>query len=317
MDAIHTRPANPEDDAHIVQIRNSIYHDQLPVSLEVLRHYRSVDPPEAGRASIVAEHEGEIVGYAEWSRRVHVVGENLFWCHINVDPRRRGIGIGRELYAVAIRRIEERGAKRLYAQSREDFPEALAFAERRGFKATGHGDRMSRLQVKAANLERGLSALQRLEADGIHIVTLSELGTDEPILRSLCALDNATSRDVPGAEEWKPISFEEWCSWVIDSPGQDLDALWVALHGDRIVGMTAIERWVGSVAENGYTGVDRAYRSRGIARALKARMAQWAAAQGIEYVITGNDVHNRPMLAVNMDMGYELLPANVEMVKEL
>ncbi len=68
---------------------------------------------------------------------------------------------------------------------------------------------------------------------------------------------------------------------------------------------------------NAYTGVDRAYRGRGVARALKLRTIQWARQNNVDFIYTGNDIANQRMLAINVQLGYEPLPGWVEVVKEL
>jgi RimJ/RimL family protein N-acetyltransferase len=57
-------------------------------------------------------------------------------------------------------------------------------------------------------------------------------------------------------------------------------------------------------ANNLITGVDRAYRGRMIALALKLLTIQYAKERGAEAIVTNNDSQNAPMLAVNRKLGY-------------
>lgn len=156
-----------------------------------------------------------------------------------------------------------------------------------------------------------------MQESGITIVSLPELNPKETMLRALCDVDNASASTTPSAEEWKPMPFEEWRRYVLEGPGFTPDAFFVALDGDRPVGLAFLERRAGGYADNGYTGVHPDYQGRGIARALKLRTVEWAQAHDIEYIATGNDVNNKPMLAINVDLGYEPLPATIEFVKAL
>ena len=52
-------------------------------------------------------------------------------------------------------------------------------------------------------------------------------------------------------------------------------------------------------AENGLTVVDRRWRGRGLATALKRRQLAWAAANGIREVITWTQLGNEAMQRVN------------------
>jgi GNAT superfamily N-acetyltransferase len=56
------------------------------------------------------------------------------------------------------------------------------------------------------------------------------------------------------------------------------------------------------------TGVDRPYRGRGLALALKLRTIRLARRYGAAYIRTHNDSENAPMLALNRKLGYQPEP---------
>lgn len=56
------------------------------------------------------------------------------------------------------------------------------------------------------------------------------------------------------------------------------------------------------------TAVLRAWRGRGLATALKRATIGWAIDNGLEVLITGNDVDNVAMRAVNARLGYQPTP---------
>ena len=58
------------------------------------------------------------------------------------------------------------------------------------------------------------------------------------------------------------------------------------------------------VAEDGLTVVHRDWRRRGLARALKARELEWAAANGYREVVTWTQRGNDGMRALNEQLGY-------------
>ena len=60
----------------------------------------------------------------------------------------------------------------------------------------------------------------------------------------------------------------------------------------------------------------RAFRGRGVARALKLRTVRWAQENEIQFIDTANDAENARMLAINVRMGYKPLPAREEWLKE-
>jgi GNAT superfamily N-acetyltransferase len=57
-------------------------------------------------------------------------------------------------------------------------------------------------------------------------------------------------------------------------------------------------------AHHDLTGVKRAWRGRGVARALKATQIAWAKANGYEELRTRNDERNAPIRKLNKEFGY-------------
>jgi GNAT superfamily N-acetyltransferase len=88
------------------------------------------------------------------------------------------------------------------------------------------------------------------------------------------------------------------------------------MSGPQPIGLAALHL-SGHAAWNAFTGVDRAYRGKGVARALKVRTVEWARQNGVDYIYTGNDEGNKRMLAINVRLGYEPVAASIEVRKEL
>jgi len=314
---VRIRPRSSEDDAQIVQIYSAISPDLPRMTVEELRFYLDIQPEEAHAERQVAEVDGKVVAICRWNRLVFIEDQDTWVCDVGVGPAFRHRGIGGELFSHLLRRVIERSAKRLKCHVREDQEDGKAFAASRGFVPTGHGERLSRLEVRSARLDRCRAADERVRREDIRIATLSDLGPDdEGVLHAIYELDNETTRDVPGSDVWTSMSFEFWRKYL-HAPGMSPDHFWIALDGERPVGMAVLDLRGARSAFNGYTGVDREYRGKGIARALKLRTVAWARQNGIDFIYTGNDAQNKPMLAINVEMGYEPLPAEIEMVKQL
>ncbi len=58
------------------------------------------------------------------------------------------------------------------------------------------------------------------------------------------------------------------------------------------------------VASHDLTAVKRAWRGRGVARALKATQIAWAKEHGYEELRTRNDERNAPIRHLNKEFGY-------------
>ena len=61
----------------------------------------------------------------------------------------------------------------------------------------------------------------------------------------------------------------------------------------------------------------RAYRGRGLATAIKVEALLRAKAKGLRAMLTTNDEPNKAMREINAKLGYQLLPAHVQLEKPL
>jgi GNAT superfamily N-acetyltransferase len=264
----------------------------------------------------VAEADGNVLGHAVLSERWTAERKNVYYAFVGVDPGNHGRGIGSRLYQEVIQQATEVGAERVYGEIQEGHREAEEFATRRGFRFTGHAEQMSRLDVHAANLEGYEGIEERIRSEGIRILSLAEGGpTDEGLLRGLYEVDIESSKDIPTSEPWSGFPYDIWLKHF-SAPGASPEAYWLAMDGDRPVGMALLERRGPNAAFNGYTGVLRAYRGRGVARGLKWKTIEWARQNGVDFIYTGNHVDNARMLAINVRLGYQPLPRFREVLKD-
>jgi len=65
------------------------------------------------------------------------------------------------------------------------------------------------------------------------------------------------------------------------------------------------------ILETGLTGVDRQYRRRGLATALKCQVIEVAQRLGARRILTSNE-ENNPMFQLNLRLGFEAQPAEVD-----
>ncbi len=81
---------------------------------------------------------------------------------------------------------------------------------------------------------------------------------------------------------------------------------WVALDGERPVGMAFLKQLTDDAAENDYTCVAATHRGRGIATALKLRSIAWARQHGVRRLFTSSVIGNTPIIAINKHLGYQV-----------
>ncbi len=316
-DEMIIRSGKAEDDARIIEIGSTSYPDAPPASVETMRHLDAVTPEGAHRERYVAQRRDEVDGYCMLQSRWWDATPGTFSLFVVVDPARRRRTAGSRLYEQALDRARQLGARQLYTTVREDSPESMGFAERRGFHPTGHTQRESRLDVANADIGAFGDVAGRLASIGIRIATLAELGgDDERVLRGVYEVDAESGQDEPGSVDYKAPPFEMWRELIFE-PGASPEWFWVALDGARPVGMASLRLPAADVAESGFTGVLRAYRGKGVASGLKIAVSEWARERGIRYIYTGNDLTNAPMLTINTKLGFRPLAASVELVKDL
>ena len=133
----------------------------------------------------------------------------------------------------------------------------------------------------------------------------------------LYELNRRTARDNPSNDDtFAP--FEEFRRFVFGASWYRADGQIVAAEGDRWVGMAAVGyfRETNSMY-NMFTGVDRAYRGRKLALALKLLAIRCAQRYGAVYLRTNNDSQNAPMLAINRKLGYQPQVGKYRLIQEL
>lgn len=305
------------DDASVVSLLNQIDPDHPPLTVELYRGEYAARAAGAGLMRFVALADGTLVGALSLEEVTWLQTPHVYFVELAVSPDWRQRGIGRRLAVVMDDASARLGAGMLYARVREDDTRSQHFATVHGFTPTGDVDRISRLDVARVNLDGLPSTRARLHERGIRLARLAEVQPDDALLRVLHAVMDETAADIPSVEPFAGDTFEAWRRRYIERPGMSLEWIWVALEGDRPVGAAFLRRYNAQAASNSYTGVSRTHRGLGIARALKLEQIAWAREHDVRTIFTGNESQNAPMLAVNMALGYEFLPAQIELGKEL
>ena len=95
------------------------------------------------------------------------------------------------------------------------------------------------------------------------------------------------------------------------------DASVIAYDGETIAALTTTGKRESLDGYTWMTGVGRAYRGRGIATAIKVEALLRAKAKGLRAMLTTNDEPNKAMREINAKLGYQLLPAHVQLEKPL
>jgi GNAT superfamily N-acetyltransferase len=171
------------------------------------------------------------------------------------------------------------------------------------------------LVASRAKLEAtALDTRAKLREEKIQVLTVDRDGDPEK-WKKLWRMSEEAIRDIPTTVPFTETTFDDFMKWM-RSPGLHEDRIWIARDGDAILGVSILsyppKR---GVVSTDWTGVARAGRGRGIARALKYETVMQAIALGVDRVRTDNDFKNTPILHINETMGYKRRPDGVQFMK--
>lgn len=251
---------------------------------------------------LVAEDGGETRGAAYALTGWHTPSHRTIGA-VLVAPEQRGAGAGERLLGAIAAWAAGRGATELEGPVQEDDEGSLEWAARHGFTEVG---RNSHLVLDLTRVE----APEPAPPDGIEIVPWAER---PELAQGIYEVALEAVPDIPGEEEDRLGTLEEWLARDMQGASDDPNAVFVALEGDAVVGFAklSLSPDVPHRAFHDLTGVRRSHRGRGIAAALKRTQIAWAKRAGYDSLQTSNEVRNEPIRRLNEKHGYVLEPGVV------
>jgi mycothiol synthase len=271
-----------------------VYNEVWPHDRVGLDEVRSFKASLVDYLDLIARIDGAVAGSgfaAIQPQRPELV---VVLLTVLAEQRRRGAGTA--LYETISAWARERGLDELEVVVSDDDTESLAYAQRRGFVEDRRekGVALRLVEIEPPPVEPPL---------GVEIVTWAER---PELARGMYEVAVEASPDVPGWEDERMEPFEDWLAHDMQGSGDRPEATFVALAGDEVVGyakfsLTAAQP---TTAHHDLTGIKRAWRGRGVARALKATQIAWAKANGYEELRTRNDERNTPIRRLNEEFGY-------------
>jgi GNAT superfamily N-acetyltransferase len=274
-----------------------IYNDVWPRRAATNDDVQAWERASIATADFLGAIDGEDAGSAAVGIQTSV--PDLCVTFVTVLPRMRRRGVGGMLLETAWNWAREHGVRELETAVESDDAESLDFVLRRGFHE----------HSRELGLELELSELEPPAVDppdGVEIVLLA----DHPELAGgAYEVGSEAIPDVPGSEDWTPPPFEQFAAAHLRGL-----AIFVAVAGDEVVGYAKLhEKADGRTATHGMTALKRAWRNRGIAKALKRAQIGWAKANGIERLAATNEERNAAMRHINASLGYQDVPGRVSL----
>ncbi|GIL13339.1 MAG: GCN5 family acetyltransferase [Chloroflexota bacterium] len=308
------RPFREDDYPAIAAVTQATLPDNEYASADQFRYGDERRDPAMKFARWMAEIGGRVVGLSYYTQYADLYDPRMFWVMVRVIPEFQRQGIGTALYETLLAGVCRFDPLALRVSIREDQTAALAFARRRGF-AEYHRRHESWLEVAAADLS-GLNALEtRLEHEGIRVRSVAELADDPQRDMKLYDLQWALDQDIPIGEPITRMAFETFRKSMLEHPDYLADGTFVALDGERYIGLSSFYRSGPHELHIDLTGTLPEYRGRGIATLLKMRGVRFARATGYARIVAMNDPSNGPMLAINQKLGYVRRPAQIRLQK--
>jgi mycothiol synthase len=310
------RPFTPADYEGGSRVANVVW-SEYPETADSWRHEDEHRDPKCLWARWVAEDDGQIVGYGEFTQWPGQYHPRKFDIGVTVLPDHHGQGIGATLYRAILAGLEPHQPIQLKGDTREDMTRGVAFAQRLGYVEKMRSWE-SRLDLTTFDPAPFSTEGARAAAEGIVIKTFAELAADPERNRKLYDLSWDLIQDVPSTDPPTRMTYEYFVEERLGHPDFLADGYFVALDGADYVGYTNF--WLSQASADlytGLTGVRRSHRRRGIAMALKLRALDYAKSTGAPLVKTWNETGNEGMLAINIRLGFVRQPAWISFIKSL
>ena len=295
------RPFVATDDEYraIVDVCNANWPEELSAP-ESWKHRDKHRNPKFLFQRLVGEVDGNIVTSAAYGESEWAYVSGKYFVGIEVHPEHARQGHGSAMYDHVLAALADRDPLFLTADTREDKPDFIRFLTKRGFEKTMRYP-VSHMNPQTFDFAKFAGVEERVRESGVEIVNAPDLPARDPDWkRHWYELEGECWMDVPLPEPPTRGGFEDFDS-RFDSPNYDAKGHFIAIDGDRYVGLT---------------GVVRSHRRKGIATALKVTGARFARDYGATIVETDNE-ENNPMFDLNLQLGFVAQPAWLDYRKVL
>jgi GNAT superfamily N-acetyltransferase len=306
---IHIRPFGDPDYERMVEISTAI-DPTTSLTADGYRYRDARLEPRVRLEGVAAEVAG--AGMVGFGRVMHTwwnFHPHRYLMRLEVDPAWQRRGVGARLFDRVLEQLAAWQAELVRTETSAEREAAVTFLQRRGFREW-HRRWDSVLEVATANVAPLLEADRRARQHGIVVSNFSaeQARRGERLAHDVYEMEALISRDEPMMEaSGELMSFERFRATELDAPGALPEAHFLALAGDRLVGVSRLMRDLRhpEVLRVGFTGTDPEFRGRGIAQALKLRTIEYARQHGFREIRTGNDATNAPMLHINDRIGFK------------
>jgi RNA polymerase sigma factor (sigma-70 family) len=257
----------------------------------------------------------QIVAYGSVEQSVYLPKYRLF---LLSDPQWLKRGVGDLLFDQLMNDSAEAKAITLSCRQYASEIELIDFLKSRGFEETSRVLDL-RLNVSSTDVSSFETLRKALQSQGISITTFAEERLRDPrCVEKLYELTTHLYQDDPARGPIAPPAYNarEALMWL-EMPYVLPDAYFIARHGEEYVGISDLSLFeaVPGGLTQGFTGIRREYRRRGLATVLKVCGIAYAQSRGYQIIQTFNRPEQLAIRALNEKLGFEVLFEDVLLEK--
>jgi GNAT superfamily N-acetyltransferase len=312
---IELRPAAIEDARFAADLETAVHPDSAQDPDQTEHWWRNPDS-SAKIERFIGELAGSPVAYAQQRHALWKTPERYGSVSAEVLPAHRTASRLDALFAAMEERSRADGTQRFTSWTWENDHMKVEVLMHRGYREERR-QRFWELDLRANRETLEATAKDtraKMRDAGIRVVTIDR-DDDPKKFEKVWRMSEEAAQDIPTTVPFTEQSFEDFMKWM-ESPGVYHDRIWIAREGDAVLGVSMLNYPKRGVVATDWTGVARAGRGRGIARALKYETVVQAIALGVDRVRTDNDSSNAPILHINETMGYRRRPDMIQLMRD-
>ena len=310
-------------DAHyeiVRQIHDTIWPDNL-LDMGNYRYWDGIRPKDRYFNRIIGFVDGTPVGYGGFAEAWWVDVPNYYNISWSTSPQFGRRGYATEFYDYARKKIaaDGRTLSIIDTGTREDKPSAVNWFQKHGFEQKNRYPR-SELKLDAFDPADFAKYPARAVDNGYAVKPLAEIIPDDPDWqRKVYELEWIFEQDEPTPIPPKKIPFEQYQKDTLQNPDFTPELWFVAVDGDRYAGMSCLwpDKMKPTKLNTGWTGVDRPYRRKGLAMAMKVAALSHAKQMEQVTVIETDNHETNWMFQINLRLGFQPIPAYLHFEKTL
>ena len=267
------------------------------------------------RQYVVEDANRQIIAYGAVEQSVYLPKYRVL---LLADPQWLKQGVGNLLLDQLAEDLREAKAITVSCRQYASETELIELLKSRGFVEVSRVFDL-RINVAAADVSLFAPLRKQIEDQGILISTFADERVRDPrCVEKLYELTTLLSQDDPARGQIVPAEYNarEALMWL-EMPYVIPDAYFIAKYGDEYVGVSDVSLFeaLPRGLTQGFTGVKREYRGRGLATVLKFCGIAYAQSHGYQIIQSFNKPEHVGIRALNEKLGFEVMFEYVSLEK--